>query len=124
MVTAVRVPALDGQTFGTYLKLERKVGDFATVGVAVHLAFADGRVRQAGIALTAVAPTTIAATEAAASLVGAELTDEAIAQAAGLAAQAAQPRSDQRGSADYKRRVVQVFTERGLRSAAEGGVAA
>jgi aerobic carbon-monoxide dehydrogenase medium subunit len=124
MVTAVRVPVPDGQTFGTYLKLERKVGDFATVGVAIHLAFADGRVRQAGIALTAVAPTTIAATEAAASLVGAELTDEAIAQAAGLAAQAAQPRSDQRGSADYKRRVVQVFTERGLRSAAEGGVAA
>ena len=124
MVTAVRVPAPDGQTFGTYLKLERKVGDFATVGVAVHLAFADGRVRQAGIALTAVAPTTIAATEAAASLVGAELTDEAIAQAAGLAAQAAQPRSDQRGSADYKRRVVQVFTERGLRSAAEAGRAA
>jgi aerobic carbon-monoxide dehydrogenase medium subunit len=124
IVTSVRVPAPDGQTFGTYLKLERKVGDFATVGVAVHLAFADGRVRQAGIALTAVAPTTIAATEAAASLVGVELTDEAIAQAAGLAAQAAQPRSDQRGSADYKRRVVQVFTERGLRTAAEAGRAA
>jgi aerobic carbon-monoxide dehydrogenase medium subunit len=124
MVTSVRVPVADGRTFGTYLKLERKIGDFATVGVAVHLSFAGDRVERAGIALTAVAPTTIAATEAAASLVGAELTDEAIAQAAGLAAQAAQPRSDQRGSADYKRRVVQVFTERGLRSAAEAGRAA
>jgi aerobic carbon-monoxide dehydrogenase medium subunit len=124
MVTSVRVPVPDGRTFGTYLKLERKIGDYATVGVAVHLSFAGDRVERAGIALTAVAPTAIAATEAAASLVGGELTDEAIAQAARLAAQAAQPRSDQRGSADYKRRVVQVFTERGLRRATESARAA
>jgi carbon-monoxide dehydrogenase medium subunit len=124
MVTSVRVPVADGRTFGTYLKLERKIGDFATVGVAVHLSFAGDRVERAGIALTAVAPTNIAATEAAASLVGGELTDDAIAQAARLAAQAAQPRGDLRGSADYKRRVVQVFTERGLRRAAQSARAA
>jgi carbon-monoxide dehydrogenase medium subunit len=118
IVTAVRVPSPAGRAFGAYLKLERKVGDFATVGVAVHLTFADGRVDRAGIALTAVAPNTIAATEAAASLVGAELDEAAIAQAASLAAQAAQPRGDLRGSADYKRRVVRVFTERALRQAA------
>jgi len=118
IVTSVRVPSPAGRAFGTYLKLERKVGDFATVGVAVHLTFADGRVDRAGIALTAVAPNTIAATEAAASLVGAELDEAAIAQAASLAAQAAQPRGDLRGSADYKRRVVRVFTERALRQAA------
>jgi carbon-monoxide dehydrogenase medium subunit len=124
IVTSVRVPAPAGRTFGTYLKLERKVGDFATVGVAVHLAFADGRVERAGIALTAVAPTTIAATEAADSLAGAELDEGTIAHAARLAAQAAQPRSDLRGSADYKRRVVQVFTERALRQAAGAAQAA
>src|SRR6266496_218678 len=124
IVTSVRVLAPAGRTFGTYLKLERKVGDFATVGVAVHLAFADGRVERAGIALTAVAPTTIAATEAADSLAGAELDEGTIAQAARLAAQAAQPRSDLRGSADYKRRVVQVFTERALRQAAGAAQAA
>ncbi|HEY2958424.1 MAG TPA: xanthine dehydrogenase family protein subunit M [Actinomycetota bacterium] len=124
VVTSVRVPAPSGRTFGSYLKLERKVGDFATVGVAVHLSFADGRVDRAGIALTAVAPTTIAATEAAGSLAGAELGEEAIAQAARLAAQAAQPRSDLRGSADYKRRVVEVFTERALRRAAGAAPAA
>jgi carbon-monoxide dehydrogenase medium subunit len=124
IVTSVRVPAPTGRTFGTYLKLERKVGDFATVGVALQLALANGRVERAGIALTAVAPTTIAATEAADSLAGAELDGGAIAQAASLAAQAAQPRSDLRGSADYKRRVVQVFTERALRKAAEAARAA
>jgi len=124
IVTAVRVPSPAGRAFGAYLKLERKVGDFATVGVAVHLTFADGRVDRAGIALTAVAPNTIAATEAAASLVGAELDEAAIAQAASLAAQAAQPRGDLRGSADYKRRVVRVFTERALRQAAGAARAA
>jgi hypothetical protein len=104
---------------GTYLKLERKVGDFATVGVAVHLSMADGTVGTAGIALTAVGPTNLRATAAEEALAGAELTDEAIAEAARLAAEAAQPYSDTRGSADYKRTVVRVFTERGLRAAAE-----
>jgi carbon-monoxide dehydrogenase medium subunit len=47
-----------------------------------------------------------------------ELNDETIRSAAKLAAEAAQPRSDHRGSADYKRSVVRVFTERGLRKAA------
>jgi carbon-monoxide dehydrogenase medium subunit len=105
---------------GTYLKLERKVGDFATVGVAVHVAMADGKVGKAGIALTAVGPTNLRATAAEEALAGAELTDEAIAEAARLAAEAAQPHSDTRGSADYKRTVVRVFTERGLRTVREG----
>ncbi len=53
------------------------------------------------------------------ALAGAELNDDTIKAAARLAAEAAQPRSDDRGSADYKRSVVRVFTERGLRKAAE-----
>jgi aerobic carbon-monoxide dehydrogenase medium subunit len=124
IVTSVRVPSPSERSGGAYLKLERKVGDFATVGVAVQLDFDDGRVRRAGIALTAVAPTNVTATAAGQALVGQELTAELIAEAARLAADAAEPRSDLRGSADYKRRVVQVFTERGLRrAAAAAGVA-
>jgi aerobic carbon-monoxide dehydrogenase medium subunit len=124
IVTSVRLPAPDGQTFGTYLKLERKVGDFATVGVAVQVTLDGGRIARAGIALTAVAPTNVTAPAAEQALVGQELTAEVITEAARLAADAAEPRSDLRGSADYKRRVVQVFTERGLRrAAAAAGVA-
>jgi aerobic carbon-monoxide dehydrogenase medium subunit len=119
IITEVRVPDPGPVAGGTYLKLERKVGDFATVGVAVHLSMADGRVGRAGIALTAVGPTNLRATAAEEVLAGAELSDEVIAEAARLAAEAAQPHSDARGSADYKRTVVRVFTERGLRKAAE-----
>ena len=120
LLTQVRIPAPGGPSGGAYLKLERKVGDFATVGVAVHLAMDDGRVGRAGIALTAVGPTNLRATAAEDALAGQELTDDAIAEAARLAAQAAQPFSDTRGSADYKRTVVRVFTERGLRTVREG----
>ena len=120
IITEIRVPDPGPTAGGTYLKLERKVGDFATVGVAVHLSMDDGRVGRAGIALTAVGPTNLRATAAEEALAGQELTDDAIAEAARLAAEAAQPFSDTRGSADYKRTVVRVFTERGLRTVREG----
>jgi carbon-monoxide dehydrogenase medium subunit len=119
IVTSVLVPDPGERAGGAYLKLERKVGDFATVGVAVHLAMDDGRVRRAGIGLTAVGPINIKATAAEESLAGAQLDDGAIRQAAELAAQAAEPKDDLRGSADYKREIVRVFTERGLRRAAQ-----
>src|SRR5262245_12401510 len=64
IVTEVRVPAPSGRAGGAYEKLERKIGDYATAGVAVHLEFSNGSVGRAGIALTAVGPTNIRATAA------------------------------------------------------------
>jgi carbon-monoxide dehydrogenase medium subunit len=118
IATAVQVPNPGAAAGGTYLKLERRVGDFATVGVAAHDSMDNGRVGSAGIALTGVGPKNLRATAAEQALAGAELNDDTIGNAAKLAAEAAQPRSDHRGSADYKRSVVRVFTERGLRKAA------
>jgi carbon-monoxide dehydrogenase medium subunit len=120
IVTEIRVPDPGPKAAGTYLKLERKVGDFATVGVAVHVSFSDGSVAHAGIALTGVGPTNLVAEAAEEALAGRALDDEAIREGARLAAEAAQPRGDQRGSGEYKSNVVRVFTERGLRAAAEG----
>jgi aerobic carbon-monoxide dehydrogenase medium subunit len=126
LLVEVRVPrrAADG---GAYLKLERKVGDFATAAVAVRVSMTDGRIGDAGIGLTAVGPNNLKATDAEAALAGAEPSDEAFREAAELAARAASPSADTRGSAEYKRNVVRVFTERGLRrsvamAAAAGGV--
>jgi carbon-monoxide dehydrogenase medium subunit len=118
LVTEVRVPS-PSRAGGTYLKLERKVGDFATVGVAVHVAMSNGTVEQAGIALTGVGPTNIRAAEAEEALTAQALDDEAIDEAARLAAAAAQPRTDLRGTEEYKRNVVRIFTARGLRKAKE-----
>jgi aerobic carbon-monoxide dehydrogenase medium subunit len=108
------IPAATGTRAGGYLKLERRVGDFATVGVAVSIETAANgdTVTRAGIALTGVGGATIAATEAARALVGKPLSAESIGQAADLAAAAAQPRTDHRGSAEYKRHMVRTFVER------------
>jgi carbon-monoxide dehydrogenase medium subunit len=106
------IPPPRGQRAGGYLKLERRVGDFATVGVAVSVERAGDVVSRAGIALTGVGGSTISATEAAAALVGRPLTPDSISEAASLAAAAARPRTDHRGSAEYKRHMVATFVER------------
>ena len=106
------VPAARGTRAGGYLKLERRVGDFATVGVAVSVEMSGDSVARAGIGLTGVGPATINASDAAAALVGTALDSDAVDAAAQLAAEAAQPRSDHRGSADYKRHVVATFVRR------------
>jgi len=119
ILTEVRIADSGTRAGGSYLKLERKVGDFATVGVAVHVAFANGSVDKAGIALTGVGPINLRAEAAEQALAGRALDEQAIGEAARLAAEAAQPRTDLRGTEAYKRNVVRVFTERGLRKAAE-----
>jgi carbon-monoxide dehydrogenase medium subunit len=120
MLTEIRVPAPSGRSGGTYLKMERKVGDFATVAVAVHLTLGtDNRIATAGIGLCAVGSTSLKAPAAEAILVGQVPSGELIAEAARAASAAAEPKGDVRGSADYKRDVVRVFVQRGLSTAVE-----
>jgi carbon-monoxide dehydrogenase medium subunit len=106
------IPAAKGARAGGYLKLERRVGDFATVGVAVAVETSGDRVTRAGIALTGVGGSTINASAAADALVGGPLTAESIGRAADLAAEAARPRTAHRGSAEYKRPMVRTFVTR------------
>jgi carbon-monoxide dehydrogenase medium subunit len=119
MVTEVRIPVPAGRAGGSYHKLERKVGDYATVGVAAHLELADdGTIAHAGIALTSVAPRNTKAMEAEQALVGQTPSDDVFAAAGELAARASAPRDDVRGTAEWKRNVVRVFTRRALATAA------
>jgi carbon-monoxide dehydrogenase medium subunit len=119
------IPAAGGTRAGGYLKLERRVGDFATAGVAVALELSGGIVTKAGIALTGVGASTIHARSAGEALTGHPLDGASIDRAADLSAEAARPRTDHRGSADYKRHVVHTFVWRILtRIAGEGERAA
>ena len=112
IVVEAVIPAARGIRSGGYLKLERRVGDFATVGVAVAVETIGEKVTRAGIALTGVGGSTIRATAAADALVGRPLTAQSIGQAADLAAEVARPRTDHRGSAEYKRHMVRTFVQR------------
>jgi len=114
------VPAAQGTLAGGYLKLERRVGDFATAGAAVSVDLVGGRVARAGIGLTGVGGSTIDAREAADALVGAPLDSDRIGRAADLAAEAARPNTDHRGSADYKRHIVHTFVTRILTRVVDG----
>lgn len=119
IVTEIAVPLPPPRSGGAYVKLERKVGDYATAAVAVQVTLdGHGGCERAGIALTNVGPTVIRATEAESFLLHKPLDAGTIAQAAQLAARAADPVEDRRGSADYKRDIVRVLAARALRLAA------
>src|SRR5678815_2058892 len=125
ILTEIRIPIPPPRSGGAYLKLERKVGDFATAGVAVQITLDDaGTCTRAGIGLTNVGMTPIKATQAESFLNGKQLDDATIQQAAEIAASESQPMDDIRGSADYKRDLVRVLTARALTTAlgrAKGG---
>jgi carbon-monoxide dehydrogenase medium subunit len=118
MLTEIRVPAPVQRSGGAYFKLERKVGDYAIAGVAAYITLDNnGNVSYAGIGLTNVGHVPIKARDAEQSLLGRSLDDASIHQAADLAATAAQPISDTRGPAEYKRDMVRTLTVRALRKA-------
>ena len=118
VLTEIRIPVAAGRSSGSYHKLERKIGDFATVGVAVQVELdRNGHIARAGIGMTSVGEKNLEAVDAERALAGKEPTEQVIAEAARLAAAAAEPKSDVRGSAEYKKDMVRVFVQRGLRTA-------
>ena len=120
ILTEIRVPLPPPRTGGAYLKMERKVGDFATAGVAVQLTLADsGTCARVGIGLTNVGPTPIKARRAETLLKGRRPDEAAIREAARTAADESDPAEDLRGSVAYKRDLVRVLTARALRRALE-----
>ena len=120
ILTEIRIPFPPARSGGSYLKLERKVGDYATAGVAVQITLDDSETcTRAGIGLTNVGMTPIKAKQAEAFLTGKKLDEAAIQQAAELAASESQPMDDIRGSADYKRDLVRVLTARALQRASD-----
>jgi aerobic carbon-monoxide dehydrogenase medium subunit len=115
IVTEIRIPTPPANSGGAYLKLERKVGDFATAAVAAQVTVDQGGTCQkAGIGLTNVGATPIKAAKAEESLLGKKLDETTITQAAQLAAEAAQPSADLRGPEEYKRGLVKELTRRAL----------
>jgi len=119
ILTEVRVPRPVRGEGGAYLKLERKVGDYAVCAVAVRLVLDGEQVKSARIGLTNVSPTPMRAKRAEAALVGKALS-EAVLDAAGQAAAAeCEPSSDLRGSEAYKRDVTRVLIKRAVRAAAD-----
>jgi carbon-monoxide dehydrogenase medium subunit len=118
ILTEIRIPAPPPKSGGAYMKLERKVGDFATAAAAAQVTLgASGTIEKVGIGLTNAGPTPIKATAAEQSLKGKKPDADAIAAASKLAAQATSPSADRRGTVEYKKEMARVLTARALAKA-------
>jgi len=124
ILTEIRLPVPAAGSGNAYHKLERKVGDYATSGVAVQLTIgSDGIVTAAGIGLTNVNPVPLRASRSEEALIGKPLTEENILLAAQYASEDCNPSADLRGSEDYKRHVTGVLVKRMIKKAAERAMA-
>jgi len=127
LVTEIRVPLAVPRSGGAYEKLERKVGDYAVIGVGAQITLDEsGTIAQAGIGLCNAGPTSIKAIDAEEFLTGKPVAPDNINEAARLAMEASDPSDDDRGPVDYKQAMVRELTRRALRRAvtrAQGGVA-
>jgi len=120
ILTEIRIPAPVERSGGAYVKLERKVGDYATAASAAFVVIGtQGFVERVGIGLTNVGPVPIKATAAEKHLTGKKPEAGAIAEAARLAGEAAQPSADRRGAVEYKKEMARVLTGRALKKAVE-----
>ncbi len=117
MLVEVRVPLRDGSG-SAYAKLDRRVGDWAVAAAGASVTVADGVIARAGIALAAVG-SKLRSDQAEAMIIGRPPSVELFARAGAAAAKACAPITDQRGSAEYKRHVAAVLTQRALRRAAD-----
>ena len=103
---------------GSYQKVERKVGDYATAAAAVQVSLnADGTIRSAGVALSAAGPCAVRVDEAEQLLAGQKPTADLIRAAADAASQRSAPQADLRGSVEFKKHLAGVLVARGLRQA-------
>ncbi len=118
LLTEVEVPLPPDGSGSCYARLEyRRQMEIAVVGVTAAVTVAGGSVVQAGVAITALAPTIRLVPEAADALVGSDGGADAVARAAEAAAKAAEPITDVRASADYRRAMAEVVARRVLTAA-------
>jgi carbon-monoxide dehydrogenase medium subunit len=118
LAVAVRFAMPDERTAGSYQKVERKVGDFATAAAAVQLTVhGNGTITRAGIALSAAGPCAVRVSEAESVLVGQQPSADVIRAAAEAATRKSEPQGDLRGSVEYKKHLAGVLVARGLRHA-------
>lgn len=120
ILTEIKIPVPAKGSGGAYNKMERKVGDYATAGVAVQLTLdGSGTCTYIGIGLTNVNPTPLRASRSEDVLRGKKITDALIEQAANMASEDCSPSEDLRGGEEFKRHIVKVITKRMIKKALE-----
>ncbi len=119
LLESVELPLPVANTGSCYLRLEyRRQMEIAVVGATAVLTFDGGKVQDARVAITALAPTIRRVAEAEDALRGSDAGPEAAQAAAQAVAAASVPISDQRASADYRSAMAAVIGRRAIEVAA------
>jgi carbon-monoxide dehydrogenase medium subunit len=118
LLTEIRIPRPAAGSGGAYIKMERKVGDYAVSAVAVQLTISGNRCTAARIALTNVSPVPLRSPGAERAIIGQELTADVLEAAGRAAAAECDPSADLRGTVEYKRDLTRVLVKRAIRKAA------
>jgi carbon-monoxide dehydrogenase medium subunit len=115
LITEVLVPTPSGDRRSAYQKyISRSSEDRPCVGVAACADFTAATVTGLDVVVGAVAPVLQRLPDVTAQVVGRPLDDEAIVHVSQGYAQGIEPMSDARGSAWYRRRMIEVFVRRAL----------
>jgi carbon-monoxide dehydrogenase medium subunit len=99
---------------GAYIAFKRSAPVYPTASAAVQLTMEKDICKEARIILGCVGLTAVRVTEAEVALQGKQVDDRAMATAMEAAHAAADPQSDMRGSADYKRALVAALVKRSI----------
>lgn len=119
ILTEIRIPQPGPGSGGAYIKVERKVGDYAISAVAVQLTLSSDTCANIRIGLTNVSPSPMRATEAEGVLAGQTISEDLIEAAGQAAGNQCDPSPDLRGSVEYKRDLTRVVTMRAIKKAVE-----
>jgi carbon-monoxide dehydrogenase medium subunit len=117
LLIEIQIPKPPAGSGGAYLKIERKVGDYAVAAVAVQLQMAASSIETIRVGLTNVCAIPSRAKNAEAALTGKAATEDVLEAAGKAAAAECDPSADLRGKVDYKRDLVRVLVKRAVRSA-------
>jgi carbon-monoxide dehydrogenase medium subunit len=120
LLISLHLPPPAPHSGARYLRfIPRNEMDIAVVGAGVEVVLENGTFRSARIALAAVAPTPLFVREAGDALAGSPVNEASIARAAEIARRSAKPITDMRGTADYRRHLCGVLTQRALEAAVQ-----
>ena len=116
LLVAIELPAAAGGS--CYARLEyRRQMEIAVVGATCSVTLDGSRIGSARVAITALTPRIVRVPDAEAALAGGDGGDGAVQAAGDAAAAAAQPISDVRASADYRRAMAAVIARRAVTAA-------
>lgn len=114
LVSEVTVKVPSPGSGGAYLAFKRSAPVYPTASAAVQLTMEGDSCKDAAIALGCVGLTAVIAKDAESALRGQRINDKSIAEAGDAARAAADPQSDMRGSADYKRTLAGSLVKRAI----------